>query len=682
MITFTKDELRYENGTKKEWIITNGLGGYASSSIINVNTRKYHGLLVSSNTALARTLQLVKMEETIHQHEQSIALSANKYPGTTYPQGYQYLEQYTFDVFPTFTYNVNGSIIKKSVVMPHGFNATVITYKFITKEPFLFSTRPLVNARSIHEVTHITNPPFSQYPNEKTTVIKTSGGKPILLLGADKAGYQPLAYAVYNMEYERDYENGYEFREDHWSPGEFLMHVKPGVSRLNILAVGGQESDAYPVFDAFYQNHYKPLERLFDAAKERAANLIHKTSALHNLQNNFFLTTLVTASDSFIIHHPNHAYPSVIAGYPWFGIWTRDALISFPGLLLVTGRYDDARQLLIHLRDQLRKGLLPNTLTPDGKGQYNAVDAPLWYILAAYSYIQHTGDVSFIRDHLWKALQTIIQHYVHGTDYRIFLDDDGLISAGNADMNLTWMDVKIGNNNYPERYGKAVEVNALWYNALKVMEYFSQRFSLSKQPYTALARHAKDNFSAVFWNPKDLCLFDVVRTGYSDASIRPNQIFAVSLPYMLLSDQQEIMIVKKVKDDLLTPYGLRSLSIHDPNFRPHYTGNQTSRDQAYHNGTAWGYLLGPFIRAYLKVNNNSQEAQRACEEKIMRYIAESFYDYGIGTLGEIYDGAFPFDPKGCISQAWSVATILEVYLEDLRKTQQPFYTPAFAPRQI
>lgn len=668
MITFTKDELNYEQGKNKEWIVANGLGGYASSTLLNSNTRKYHGLLISSlNPPVERYLQLAKVEEEVLLNKKKYALSTNRYPGTIHPRGFEHLESVVYDVFPTFVYNINGNIIKKSVTMPHGYNATIITYKCITKEPFTLHVRPLVNARPLHDVAHAAQMSFKQFANEKTTTIKSqTPNAPLLVLGTDKGTFQSDAFFVYNMEYEQELERGYAFREDHWSPGSFRFAVKEGVSRYNILAAGGREHDVYNVFDTFYQNHYEPLEHVFDYEKQRINRLIANTCAFHGIKKDALLQSLITAADTFVVKRQAANAPTLIAGYPWFTDWSRDALVSFPGIFLVTGRFDDAREFLTLTAQSLRHGLLPNFYSEQNKPMYNSVDAPLWFILAVYHFANYTGDMRFIHHNLWPAMRDIIRSYTHGTDFRIFVDTDGLVSAGTKGSNLTWMDAQTGTTPIIERYGKAVEVNALWFNALKIMEHYARQFNEDHKIYNALASACQGSFNTTFWNANAECLYDVVRPGFTDASIRPNQIFAVALPFTLLLSERASLVVKKVKDELLTPYGLRSLTKTDAHFQRYYKGNQNQRDCAYHNGTVWGYLLGPFITAYLKVHMHDPAAKHECEEKIVRYVTDSLRDYGVGTLGEIYDGTFPFDPRGCISQAWSVAEMLRAYVEDIK----------------
>lgn len=379
-----------------------------------------------------------------------------------------------------------------------------------------------------------------------------------------------------------------------------------------------------------------------------------------------FTNRLVLAADSFIVKRKSTGKKTIIAGYPWFTDWGRDTMIALPGLTLVTRRFDDAREIMGTFADYCAEGLIPNSFPDSGsKPWYNTVDASLWYFQAVYKYLEYTGNYDFIRVNIYPVLKQIVKHYWQGTRYNIHMDDDGLIWAGSEDLQLTWMDAKVGDWVVTPREGKAVEINALWYNALQIISTLAKNFEDEDfKFYKSIALKAKENFLTHFWNPEQSSLYDVIRPGFKDSSIRPNQILAVSLPYSMLDFNQGEKVVNKVWQELYSTYGLRSLSPKNGSYRGHYGGPQLERDGAYHQGTGWMWLIGPFITAYRKVHEYSEESREMAERFIAPFYSH-LRDHGIGTISEIYDGDWPNNPKGCISQAWSVAEVLRAYVEDV-----------------
>jgi predicted glycogen debranching enzyme len=379
-----------------------------------------------------------------------------------------------------------------------------------------------------------------------------------------------------------------------------------------------------------------------------------------------WLNWLLRAADSFIVQN-DAGSKAIIAGYHWFEPWGRDTFISLPGLLLTTGRFDDAKHILQSFMQYLNGGLIPNYIADKtGIPTYHTVDGTLWYVNAVLQYVKYTGDYMFVKDELWKNLQLIVKNHQNGTMFDIKLDNDGLLSHG---PRLTWMDAAVEDNIITPRSGKAVEIQALWYNTLRTMQHFAEKFEENPlaDTYKTMAKKAAESFNEKFWNQKINCLFDVLeQNGGLDASMRPNQVFAISLDFTMLDQEKNRKVVDSLNRELVTPYGLRTLSLDDPKFVGKYTGDRRSRDTAYHNGTIWPWLLGPYITAYLKVNEYSQEAKKyALENLLLPLFSVGIHQGGLGTVNEIYDCDPPNDPRGCISQAWSIGEPLRAYIEDV-----------------
>jgi len=396
--------------------------------------------------------------------------------------------------------------------------------------------------------------------------------------------------------------------------------------------------------------------------------------------------TLVAAADQYIVQRGS--FKSIVAGYHWFTDWGRDTMVALPGLTLVTGRFDIARQILEAYAECVDQGLLPNRFPDAGETpEYNTADATLWFFEAIRAYLHYSGDEKFVRQQLYPTLKDIIDWHVRGTRYGIHVDADGLLACGEPGVQLTWMDAKVGDYVVTPRTGKPVEIQALWYNALCIMQEFARRFGdpSAETLFAGLAAEVLETFNQRFWNESTDCLYDVVENGHADGSLRPNQIFAVSLPHSMLSPERARSVVQTVQTELWTPLGLRTLSRHDPRYRARYEGGVTERDTAYHLGTVWPWLMGPFITAYLKVNQRSEAARQKAETWLT-----AFYEHvtttGLGHICEIADAEYPYTPRGCIAQAWSAAEILRTAVEDVygtaaiskRRPTKAVATPALA----
>ena len=655
---------------EKEWLETNGIGGYASSTVIGVNTRGYHGLLVAATRPpLGRVLLLSKVEETLIIGKRRYEISCNQYPGAIHPEGYRYLDSFRLSPFPVFTYAVDDVVVQKIVFMPHGENTTFITYR-IVKSPWMVALelRPLVAGRSIHAR-------MRENPHQNINLQQKDSYVSMVLAGVElfmatsvkhaagfsrdhppsrsEAKFRASEYWYRNFEYTMEAYRGQDSREDLYSPGYFTCMLEHrGAMTLKASTENPSRKDA----ETLRRRELKRRKDISGIGKESPR-----------------LNTLMASADQFIVKRGDNLF-SIIAGYHWFGDWGRDTMIALPGLALVSGRYDIAEGILKAFARYCDRGMIPNRF-PEASEQpeYNTVDASLWFIHAVKKYLDYTSNLSFIESELFHVLTQIIQHYTKGTRYNIHMDTDCLIYAGEAGTQLTWMDAKIGDLVVTPRRGKAVEINALWYNALRIVEELSLKFGDSEwfARCEHLAAKAKRSFNKTFWNEDNGCLYDYVDGDYRDAAIRPNQIFAVSLPHRLLTGEKARSIVRVVQKELLTPFGLRSLSPKHEDYVGHYGGDSYYRDTAYHQGTVWAWLLGPFITAYISVNNRSKAAKEYTEELLSKLLHDHLLDAGLGTISEIFDGDPPHHPRGCIAQAWSVAEVLRAYVEDVRESVNP-----------
>lgn len=644
----------------REWLETNGLGGFASSTIAGLNTRRYHGLLIAAtNPPVGRLALLSKLEETFVVDGTRFELSANQYAGVVHPQGYRYLKRFRLDPFPVFTYEVAGMEIEKSVFMIHGENSTVIHYELraapgssvasspVAPERCQLEVRPLIAFRDYHGTTHeneVLNP-HVQIESRLATVAPYER-LPTLHIAHDAAEIDAAGYWYRHFEYERERERGLDFVEDLFSPFALRFDVSHRAQAAIIASTARHDIGC--------------------VAECRRAE-IHRRKALvvASPADDELTCMLVAAADQFIVVRGDQQ--TIIAGYPWFTDWGRDTMIALPRLTLLTGRADMTRSILLGFARHIDRGMFPNRF-PDVSEQpeYNTVDATLWFFQAVWALWQYTNDYEFIRANLYGVLAEIIDWHVRGTRYGIHMDEDGLLASGQEGAQLTWMDAKVGDWVVTPRRGKPVEIQALWYNALRVMEQLAQKFGdeSGRKHYGVLAARALRSFNQVFWNEAAECLYDVVDRDSRDGSIRPNQIFAVSLPYTLLPREKAMRVVEVVRRELLTPYGLRSLAPTDPQYGGRYEGDPWSRDRAYHQGSVWPWLLGSFITAYIKVHGGTRESRAQAAQWLARF-REHLGDAGLGQVSEIFDGDAPHRPRGCIAQAWSVAELLRAMGEEV-----------------
>jgi len=659
MIQFEKETCAdLDAALRREWLETNGIGGYASSTIIGLNTRRYHGLLTAvTKPPVGRFVLLSKLEETLFIDGQAFDLSANRYPRVVHPQGFRYLKQFRLDPFPVFTYEIEAIEIEKSVFMIDGENSTVIHYELKKNnhpEPpknLQLEVRALIAFRDYHSTTHengAINRSVEERPGLAT--VTPYQGLPSLHLTHNAAELRRTGDWYRNFEYDTERERGLDFSEDLFNPLALRFDFR--IRRQASIIASTEERDVAKVVE------YRQSE----ITRRRNAKVSCPVE-------DDFAQALAAAADQYIVNRGEQK--TVIAGYHWFSDWGRDTMIALPGLTLPTGKHDVARSILRTFVQHVDQGMLPNRFPDAGeKPEYNTVDATLWFFEAARAYLAYTGNLEFVRNELYPVFADIIAWHARGTRYGIKVDSSGLLSSGEQGVQLTWMDAKVGDWVVTPRRGKPVEIQALWYNALCIMEDLARQFGdeAGQKRYRNMATVASWSFNRLFWNEKAGCLFDVTNGAPPDASIRPNQILAVSLAYSMLSPDRAKAVVEKVQEHLLTPFGLRSLASTDPQYRGRYTGGPVERDGAYHQGTVWPWLMGPFITAYIKVNGGSEPSCRQAAEWLAP-LKDHLAEGGLGHISEILDGDTPQHPRGCIAQAWSVAEVLRAYIEDVKRVR-------------
>jgi predicted glycogen debranching enzyme len=640
---------------RREWLVTNSIGGYASGTISGLLTRRYHGLLIAAlRPPLGRTLLLTKLDETATYDGRTYPLFANRWAGgQVQPAGFHYLERFYLEgTTPVWAFACADALLEKRIWMQPGANITYVRYNLRrATAPLTLTIKALVNYRGHHGNTHADDWQMriaSMKHGLRVTAFE--GATPFYLLSDQaKATAQHDWYKNFFLSVE-DY-RGLEAHEDHLHAGGFRATLHPGES-LTLVA----STQATPNLDGAcayterqaYEQDLIAQSGVLSQSKDGHADAPDR--ARH----------LVLAADQFIVRRALPDDPNgrtVMAGYPWFGDWGRDTMISLPGLTLVTGRHDVAARILRTFARFVDQGMLPNRFPEaDETPEYNTVDATLWYFEAIRAYHAATGDDALLRE-LYPLLQDIIEWHQRGTRYHIHVDPaDGLLYAGEPGVQLTWMDAKVNDLVVTPRIGKPVEINALWYNTLCSIADFARRLGEPADRYETLAEQVYIGF-ARFWNKATGYCYDVMDgPDGDDPALRPNQLLAVSLPYSPLLPEQQRAVVNICARHLLTSHGLRSLASDDPAYIGRYGGDQRQRDAAYHQGTVWGWLMGPFVSAYLRVYGDHEQA-RSFLQPLIHHLA----DHGLGSLGEIFDGDPPFTPRGCIAQAWSVAEALRAW---------------------
>ncbi|MEA2237245.1 MAG: hypothetical protein QOC81_1969 [Thermoanaerobaculia bacterium] len=633
---------------QREWLEANGVGGYASSTVCGINTRRYHGLLVAAtNPPVGRVVLLSKLDERITIGAASIDLASNQFPGAVHPRGFQHLRSFERGLFPVFEYVAEGVRIRKTIAAIHGENTTVIVYELIESPADVeLELRPFIAGRDYHSLIHANDGIHRDAAfDDGIFALQPYDGLPTLFLAVPGAAFRPAPDWYFRFEYAIEVERGLEAHEDLFTPGTLLCVMAKG-ARLAVIA-------------SIDDPRGRDGLALFEEERRRREAIVQAAPIPGR-----FGRALAIAADQFIVRRGVDR-KTIIAGYHWFADWGRDTMIALPGLCLTTGRFDDARSILLAFAECVSEGMLPNRFPDGGEApEYNTVDATLWFFVAAQRYLDYTGDETFVRITLLPVLRDIVAWHQRGTRHDIHVDDDGLLTAGSDGDQITWMDAKIGDWVVTPRHGKPVEINALWFNALMILSGLEQRWGFAEAARTLAvdAERVRVRFREVFWNGETDALYDVVRGDEKDASIRPNQIFAISLPHPLLEGSDAEDVLRSVERHLLTPVGLRSLSPEDRRFIGIYTGGPRERDAAYHQGTVWSWLLGPYITALVRVHGAAGIAEG---QRILREFAPHLEETCIGTISEIFDGTAPHAPRGCAAQAWSVGEVMRAAVEDL-----------------
>ncbi|MBN1435539.1 MAG: glycogen debranching enzyme family protein [Sedimentisphaerales bacterium] len=648
-LTISVDEVG--NLLEKEWLLSNERGSYASGTVIGCNTRRYHGLLVASlHPPVERVVTLSNVLDTVEYKGVVYDLASFEFSDRLHPQGYRYLREFGQDTGVHFWYEINGVKIEKAIYLAHQEDVVLICYDIegAVGEAVELTLKPLLAMRDFHDLQHSSVTLQMNDEGGVVTVGVLDPNGPAVHMRCDGVRFDRGPDWWYAMRYREETRRGQNDYEDVWSAGAFTAQViGSGRVVFAVQATRGLERPGLMDFD---------VEELVEDLRGYNKGLVERAGARDDLE-----VKLVKAADQVVVRREigrGKESASILAGYHWFADWGRDTFISLPGILLETGREAEAKEVLETFGAVIDGGMIPNRFDDyGGEPHYNSVDASLWYVNAAYEYLLCTGDRASFDGIFRPKLAEILAAYEAGTrDIRG--DSDGLIIAGNAETQLTWMDAKCNGVVFTPRYGKPVEVEALWINGLNIMAETSKD-EAEKEKYLAKAKKAAKSFKKLFWNEENECLNDcVLPDGTVDAAIRPNQIFAVSLPFSCLTLKQQKAVVAVVKDELLTPYGLRSLSPRDSRYQGHYRGDQFERDSAYHQGTVWAFLMEPFVTAHLKVRKYSKPALREAGkmiEPLLRHLEE---DGCLGSVSEIFDGDLPHRPVGCVAQAWSIGALL------------------------
>jgi predicted glycogen debranching enzyme len=634
-----------ERGSKLEWLETDGLGGFAMGTAIGLSTRRYHGLLVAAlQPPVDRFVLLSKVEETVCIGGQDVELGTTQYPGVVAPRGYERLESFRLDPFPIWTYLVEGARIEKRLFLVHGRRAVVIQYR--AERACRLLVRPFIAFRDFHAVAHANDAIRRTFDDGPGVMrLRPYEGMPELALHHSGAASRDGADWYHKVEYLEELARGLDFQEDLFCAGTLTFDLRPGEPAWIVATIddGAYDADA--------------VATLEEAERAR------RTTTEQDPQ----IARLAAAADQFRVKRAD-GRPTVIAGYPWFADWGRDTMIALPGLLIARGLLFEAREVLRGFLEHLDRGLVPNRFPDRGeRPEYNTVDGTLWMFHAIAELARAGGDSAFVRDVFWPRAKEILAWHAKGTHHGIRVDpEDGLLISGDPGTQLTWMDAKVGDWVVTPRHGKAVEINALYYNALEVSAQLARDYG---DPLAASlaesAERVRASFLRTFWDERRGYLLDVVLPDGPDTRVRPNQIFAVSLPHSMLSMDQMRAVVSTVERELLTPFGLRTLARDAAGFRATYGGDAMQRDGAYHQGTVWPWLIGPFVTAYLKAFGRTRANLAGCTglvEGLLRHLGDGC----LGSISEVFDAEVPHAPGGAPAQAWSVSELLRVLSVDLR----------------
>lgn len=652
----------FNEGIRREWVITNGIGGYCGSTVINARARKHHAYLVASlHAPVERYAVLNKTDEMIKIGDKEYSFAANGRPGGWNEEGQKYLQRFIYDELPHFVYQAEGTFITKTLCFEWEKNTIAIGYDIMNgPKEAEFYIIPFLTYRDHNLRVERAELKFSEEFETKKTlkfVPKKNKKLSIRLYASDGKFIRNEQKFDSDALLQTEIDTGGEAVVNSYTPYKIRVKLKPYEhKKVSIVCT---------IEKKFEKNAFKTIE----AGQARIKQLKEKTGLTDE-----FALSLVQAADQFIVKRKSTGNKTVMAGYPWFTDWGRDTMIALQGLTLVTGRFDDARGILKSFAMYVNKGLVPNVFPDEGlEPFYNTADASMWYFYSVYKYLEYTGkeeDYEFIKREIYPKLEEIIHFYSTGTDFSIYMEEDGLIHAGGGYDQVTWMDVRVGTWVVTPRHGKPVEINALWYNALRIMEMLGKRFGKvseygkSSEEYGKMADKAKKSFIKEFWNEDKKCLYDVADGVDKDDKIRPNQIYAVSLPFAILDKNREKSVVETVISELYATYGLRTLNSENPEYQPYYKGKLHNRDAAYHQGTAWAFPLGALVTAYVKVFGRDDEAKEYALH-LIEPLKDHLRDGCVGSIAEIFDGNEPNISRGAYAQAWSVGEILRAYVEDI-----------------
>jgi predicted glycogen debranching enzyme len=646
---------------EKEWLETNGLGSYASSTIIHVNTRRYHGLLVASPDAISpRVVFLSKLEEQVLIGGDSYSLSCNIYPDAIHPTGFMYMKEFRLDPFPTFVYTLDDVTIEKKLFFVYGKNTLLTIYSIVSgASEVMLKIRPLVACRSYHGLGAETPDMQKTYTVRERSVIYQAFQDTVpIYFSHDGVMIEGTSLWYYDFDYGKEKERGFEAREDLFNPFEisYILTSKKAV----FLACSLDET---PI-ENMYELEYKERQRRALHVSEYEKNL---DPAIEKDALDSAYKQLLCAAPHFIVTK-NNGPDGIMAGYPWFEERLRDSLIALPGLTLVTGRFDVARNILKRYIGYLNKGELPSYFSEETSlPVYNSFESALWFFYAVYKYMRYTNDLFFVADELYDAMKQCVQYFFTNASQHVFVDTDSLLSSVNEHAQGAWGPDMAQQYHVRSRVGKLVEINALWYMAMRVLEYIAHACKEERDffRYHDLALRIKESFVESFWNADAKCLFDCVHNGQGQVPLRPHQLLAVSLPFSLLEADKERAVLEAVERDLLTMVGVRSLSVNDETYNGLYTGDWYSRDAAYHQGCVWPWFIGFYIDAYAKINRDSQTCTDACRMLLKALFHHTMYDGAVGFVSELFDGNFPHVSRGAIAYAPAVAEVIRVYHEQI-----------------
>ena len=650
-----------------EWLETNGRGGFASGTIAGANTRRYHALLLTACRPPTDRYVLVNhVEEWICIGSEAFSLSTNLYPGAVHPHGYTHCTSFSSIPWPTWTYACHGSKVQREILSVRGRDVVIVRWKLIDTPhvPVVLRVRPMLTGRDYHALHH-ENGSLSTEAMISQQCVTWSPYNGLPAVGAFHSGiYRHAPNWHRRIQFPVEQQRGLDGEEDWWSPGEFSFELKPG--KAHTLTFSSEAVDSLGV---------TPLISGERARRER----LRKSEPVADPLADAFRQ----ATETFLALRDTKQ--TVIAGYPWFTDWGRDTFMSLPGLCLVTGRHDVARHIIESFAAHVSNGMIPNRFPDSGaEPEYNTIDASLWFVYAVDRYLTYGRHAASIRSVAWPAVKQILDGYRRGTRYNIHMDErDGLIAGGTPGIQLTWMDAKTGDWVVTPRHGKPVEIQALWIRALDVGARLAAAFG--EPDYATRCRtdraQAVASFRVKFWNEAGGYLYDVIDGAEgNDTSIRPNQIYAISLCDDLLTKKQAEQVLRTMKDHLLTPVGLRTLSPLDSRYCPRYEGGPMERDSAYHQGTVWPFLLGPFVTAWLKTFGDTTET-RTEARSFLKGIEAHLQDACLGQVSEIFDGDPPHQPRGCPAQAWSIAEPLRTLVEDLGVKMKPTTTRSPRPKR-